>query len=389
MVKLERNWIWLAWALWSITLVVLAGMIVTHPLERSMTPIYHDAVQHWWARQPVYTDPTGFNYLPAFLPVFGLFAWLPVVACELLWRLLAMLGLYSGLWRYCGFLTTTNQQRAFAVATALSLPLSVSALRNGQSSAQLAACLVLAACCLHRQRWWSATLWLSLALVCKPLGIPAIGLAVMAFPRLWWRTALGVTVVLVGPYLFAPPDYVNTLYLAFADNLAQCADAGGRTFADLNGVLAAVDLELTGTPSFLVRFAAGVVMAVACWFLRGRRSSIPLPLLWLALTGIYIMLFTPMNEANSYVMLAPALGLWAWWHVEQNATRTFQVMAAMCVTMMFLPDLIGLFVGKQGGHEFGKFWNPLMTLGFLGILLWRVKLATPGMQSTCGEPVPT
>lgn len=386
--QLERNWIWAAWALWWITLVVIASMIVAQPLARSVTPIYHSAVTNWWAHQAAYTDPAGFNYLPAFLPVFGLFAWLPVVACELLWRLVAMVGLYWGLWRYCGFLTTTNQQRAFAVATALSLPLCFSALRNGQSSAQLAACLVLAVCCLQRQRWWLATLWLSLALVCKPLGIPAIGLAVMAFPRLWWRTALGVTVVLLGPYLLAPPDYVNALYVAFADNLAQCADPGGRTFADLNGVLAAVDLKLTGTPSFLVCFAAGVAMAAACWFSRGLRSSIPLPLLWLALTGIYIMLFTPMNEANSYVMLAPALGLWAWWHLEQKARRTFQVIAAMCVTMMFLPDLIGLFVGKQGGHEFGKFWNPLMTLGFLGILLWRVKLATPEMRLTRGEQVP-
>ena len=285
-------------------------------------------------------------------------------------------------------MTASNQQRAFAAVTALSLPICLSALRNGQSSAHLAACLVLAAWCLHRERWWWSTLWLCLALVCKPLAIPAIALAVMAFPRLWWRTAIGVTVVLVGPYLLAPPDYVNDLYVAFANNLTQCFDTSGRTFADLNGVLMPLNLTLTGTPSLVVRIVAGASMAVACWFARSLGSDIRRSLLWLGFTGVYIMLFTPMNEANSYVMLAPALGLWAWWHVEQKETLTIRALTAMSLTMMFLSDVIGLALGKDSGSEFAKFWNPLMALAFLGILLWRMRRAHLGLRFKHAEPAP-
>ncbi|WP_300320802.1 glycosyltransferase family 87 protein [Accumulibacter sp.] len=390
MTDVERRWNWMAWGLWLITIAVIAAMVIGSPLERSMTPGYHHAVANWWARQPVYTGPTGFNYLPIFLSLFGLFAGLPIVAGELLWRAVAVVGLYAGLWRYCGVLAVGDRQRAFAVITALSLPLCFSALRNGQSSAQLAACLVLAAWCLHRQRCWWATLWLSLALVCKPLGLPAIGLAVMAFPGLWWRMAIGVAVVLVGPFLFVPPDYATGLYVDFANNLAQCLDPGGRTFADLNGVLRPFGLTLDGMPSLLVRVAAGLAMAAACWFTRRLACQTDRALLWLGFTGIYIMLFTPMNEANSYVMLAPALALWAWRYLEQGATRTFRVFVALCVTMMFLPDLVGLAIGKQGGHEFGKFWNPLMTLAFLAILAWRMRCSYRELQGrgTHGEQAP-
>ncbi len=104
---------------------------------------------------------------------------------------------------------TKDRYRYFVFVTVLSLPLCLSALRNGQSSAHLAACLVLAACCLHKQHWWWATLWLSLVLVCKPLGFLAIGLAVMAFPHLMLRAAMGTAIVLLSPYLFAQALYAN------------------------------------------------------------------------------------------------------------------------------------------------------------------------------------
>jgi hypothetical protein len=124
---------------------------------------------------------------------------------------------------------------------------------------------------------------------------------------------------------------------------------------------------------------------VGCWFVGGLGADIRRAFLWLGFTGIYIMLFTPMNETNSYVMLAPALGLWAWWHVAHGATRTAQVIAAMPLTMALLPNLIRPVFGKINGNEFAKFWDPLLTLIFLGILLWRMKRAPADLRHDRGE----
>jgi hypothetical protein len=383
--RTERRWAWIGWALWLIPGLVIAVLVAVQPHHRTVTPIYHEAVANWWARQPVYTGPSGFNYLPLFLPLFGLFGWLPFVVCDVLWRWAALAGLGIGLWRCSGLMVDRNRFRAFTIVTVLSLPICLSALRNGQSSAQLAASLVLATWCLHTQRWGWATLWLCLSLVCKPLGIVAVGLALMTFPRLWWRLAIGLAVVAAAPYLFGPPAYVNGQYAAFAKNISQCFDTSRRSFADLNGILMVLNLKLTGLPSLIVRAAAGAALAVACWFAGTFGADLRRAFLWLGFTGAYIMLFTPMNESNSYVMLAPALGLWAWWHVEHGATRTAQALAVMALTMALLPNLIRPVFGRVPGNQFAKFWDPFMALIFLGILLWRMKPAPGGLRQAGGE----
>ena len=53
-------------------------------------------------------------------------------------------------------------------------------------------------------------------------------------------------------------------------------------------------------------------MALGLWLMEARRLGEPFRAMFLlALSTSYLMLFNPMNESNSYVILAPALGLWA------------------------------------------------------------------------------
>jgi hypothetical protein len=126
-------------------------------------------------------------------------------------------------------------------------------------------------------------------------------------------------------------------------------------------------------------------MAMVCWFVGVLGADFRRVLIWLGLTGVYIMLFTPMNEVNSYVMLAPALGLWTYWHVIQGARRTALAIAALSVSMVLLPNFVRPLFGHHIGNEFGKFWCPLMTLVFLGILLRRMK---HGPERKAPQPAP-
>ena len=92
-----------------------------------------------------------------------------------------------------------------------------------------------------------------------------------------------------------------------------------------------LDLKLTGMTSLTVRIAAGGAMAIGCLLARNYGSDMWRTMLWLGLSAGYIMLFTPMNEANSYVILAPSLGLWAWWHFENGSPWTAKFIGLMCV----------------------------------------------------------
>ena len=74
----------------------IASLLFRQGMARSMTPIYHDAVDHWLARAPLYYGPKEFNYLPVFVQLFRPFHQLPVPTGDIAWRLLAMAGLFAG-----------------------------------------------------------------------------------------------------------------------------------------------------------------------------------------------------------------------------------------------------------------------------------------------------
>ena len=124
-----------------------------------------------------------------------------------------------------------------------------------------------------------------------------------------------------------------------------------------------------------MRVAAGGLTA-ALWWLGARRLREPLAGLWLyALATAYLMLFNPMNEENSYGILAPALGAWGAFFLFSPEAREARglgwAIVVMALTMALLPNIV-----RPWFHNyFALFWHPLMTLVFLALLacfVWRL-----------------
>jgi len=171
--------------------------------------------------------------------------------------------------------------------------------------------------------------------------------------------------VLLFPLLFGPPDYVIEQYRNAFHNLQECAAPTNREFADVNGVLRIIDMSVQGTASTLLRATAGGLFAafgfLALRPLRGRERVLG----WLAISAGFLMLFNPMNEANSYVIIAPVLALWVW-HLFSTGQRAIGwTLVAMVVSMSLLPGLLHPWLGNR----FAMSWHPTMTLVFLVILV--------------------
>jgi len=84
-----------------------------------------------------------------------------------------------------------------------------------------------------------------------------------------------------------------------------------------------------------------------------------------ALVTSYLMVFNPMTEANSYVILAPAMGCWAAWALGDGEKRTAGwVIAGMALSMGLLPNLLRPFFG----NSFALFWHPMMAIVFVVIV---------------------
>jgi len=349
-------------------MLVIAGLVIARPNKRTLTPLYEETVQNWWAQQPLYKGPSGINYLPHFAVLYGPYHAAGRVVGGIFWRWTAAAGLAAGLWFFCRGISESDRVRAFVIVSAISLPLALIALQNGQANAHLGAALLLAAWCLKTKRWNSAVALLWVATCIKPLGLAAIGLAWATYPHLWWRLAIGLPVFLGFPFLFGPPAYVWGQYLGAWENLRRCSEVTQHRFADLNGLLRTFGIPLTDKASLAVRALAGMLLMLLCWRVSRRETEPRRALIFLSAAGGFLMLFNPMTEANSYVIFAPVLGLMAWWELDRGSKRLGWLFAAMALTMGLLPNLLHPFFG----HYFSLAWHPAMTLGFLLIIAWQV-----------------
>lgn len=360
------RWNAAAWALWMVPLLVICIAVVAKPGNHSLTSLYQDAVARWWSRKTLYAGPGGMNYLPQFAIFFTPYYLLGQAVGDILWRGTAAAGLALGILFFCRAPALAARPRAFFWVSLLAMPLCLQALQFGQANAHFAAALLLAAWCLSVQRWWAAVVFLGLATAIKPLGIAAIGLAWAAYPRLWWRLGIGLALLLALPFAFGPLGYVWSQYLACADNLRQCSAVTEHRFADLNGLLRTFGIAMGGQASLLVRATAGVLLMFLCWGFARRHPEPLRALVWLGATAGFLMLFNPMTEANSYAVVAPVLGLIAWWNFARGGRTVGWILAGVASSMGLLPEpLRPLF-----GNYFALAWYPAMTLGFLGLLAW-------------------
>jgi len=359
------HWCLLAGALWLVPFMVITVTVIHRPEKRSVTPLYHAAVTRWASHKALYDGPSGMNYLPTFVPIFAPFHALPLEIAEVLWRGTAMLGLAWGLaWlldrRACDF------PKQFALATLLCVPLCLGAIRNGQANAHLGAALLLAAGALRHERWWTAAWLLALSVALKPLGLAAVGLAFAAYPAMWWRLGITVSSIVALPLVFAPADYGLSQYQLALVNLKNCAEVTEHRFADLNGIFRTFGAPLSTKVSLAVRAGASLVFAASCWLVVRRTEAEERAVGWLAAAAGYLMLFNPMNEANSYVILAPALALWTLRFRTKNHSVVGWTLVGALATMSLLPNLLRPWLG----NHFALAWHPFMTAVFLGLLCW-------------------
>ena len=363
----DRSQMMLAVLLWLLPLVVVSIMVAHNPLQRTVTPVYQHACADWWAGRGMYTGSGGYHYPPQFALIFSPFYWLPVPAGDILWRFCGWVLLAAGVWRFQRELFGADIARAFLYASLLTMPLCLAALQNGQANAIFAALTLHAAACMPRRQWWPAAALMVLAIGIKPLGVVLLLLSVVVYAPLRWRVVPALAALFLLPFLFAPADYVIAQYHAFLTNMQVLAALAEHRFADIGGVIRTFGWELPSGISNLMRVAAGG-LTLGLWVMGARRLCGTFRALWLlALTAGYLMLFNPNNEPNSYVILAPALGIWAVAALNSSRTRRLGwLMASISLSMSLLPNLLR----PVFGNYFALFWHPVMTAVFIGILIY-------------------
>ena len=373
-------WLWLTLA--GIVCFVV-GMSIRTGQERSVTGAYQSAVVHWFAGEPLYNmEGHGFLYLPQAALAFAPWAFLPHTASELLWRLCMIAVLAASVSRLTRLLGGDGHW--FFVVTVASVVLAWGCARNGQSTLLITGLMILAAVDLSEERWWRATLLLTLAFAFKPLALVMILLAAVVYPRTSWRLAIGLLIVGLVPFATQRPDYVISQYRACVENLDVTFQVGENGYwAQVFGMLQVAGIDLPSPVRTGLRLVAAVSTLFACWqaarTLTAQRAAFYL----FSFTTCYLMLFNSRTEGNTYTMIGPVYGLLlaeaAFALKDRKATIW---LAAAVVLTLANYELAVLFTSRESA-----IWiAPLVCIAVTGYLVRRliqeIRTATPNEKTS-------
>ncbi len=358
----------LAVTVWLIALLVVCIMVFLAPSERSVTPVYHTAVENWLAGDSLFTDG-HLHYFPQFVFIFMPFHFMKVPYGDILWRILSVFLLVGGLWRMVTLVRQPMGENLFFLYTTLvALGPSLGAIRNGQANVIFAAITIHAAVCLVRSQWWPASLLLLGAIVVKPIGLVMLFLSVLVYRAIIWWVALGIVIYIAIPFLFAGESYVFSQYRQSLEHLFAVSVTTEHRFADINGLLRTLGIGLAGSTSQIIRLGAGVLTALL-WLIGSQQiRGLVRACFLLGMTTTYLMLFNPMTEGNSYVIVAPSIALYAASFFSIQKLRPLGWgLAFMSFSIYPLPEIV-----HRLDEHFGLWWCPAMMLIFFALLVSTV-----------------
>jgi alpha-1,2-mannosyltransferase len=307
----EARTLRLALFVWAVYAAIIAGIVAVQPDRRTVTPEYREACEEWWGAQDIYeVRMHGYLYLPHAAILYTPFAALPVRVGEPLWRLVSLGLLAWSIWRLSKTFGGGRAGLWFLIATVSALPASFSSARNGQMNLTMAALLAMAAMDLGIRAWNRASLSLLLSFALKPLGIVPCLLAGGCYIRpMVWRLALGAVLLGAVSFVHWKPGFVASQYELFVQTMQIAGKPKQPLFCDIQGMLLFFGTPLPDPLMTAVRVLAALgTLVVACLAMR-RYDPARGAFTCMLLAVWYLLLFNPRTETNSYVLLAPYVGI--------------------------------------------------------------------------------
>ena len=348
---------------------------------QSVVPIYAMAGERWWNGEPLYDPPPDpldvYRNPPGFAAVFAPLAQLPPRFVGLLWRFMGIALFMHGLRRFLAAVGPPLPPRAEATVWIVAAFLVLPAFNNGQVNLPLVAAALQGAAAAMRAEWWRASAWLMLAVWLKgyPIALAAL-IALLAPARLGWRMPLVLTALLAWPFACQDPRYVLDQHDAFWS--ATQADERGeapleRTMKGWTYLVRAGRGEFV--PPTVLRAAAAVSgLSLAAVVLLAARRTGATPGLYarvLCLGLLWMVLFGPATESNTYSILAPA----GWLLVGPRLPSAAKAIAGLGIGLLLAILLSGAFP-SHSDHTLAAL-QPLGALLLFGVAVWESLGASP------------
>ena len=246
--------------------------------------------------------------------------------------------------------------------------------------------MLLAVSAVARSRWNMATLWLLLAVMLKPIALAPALLAAACFAPLRLRLAGGCLLCLGAAWIHPDPGYVTAEYRHFWEKFLLAGQPAQNTFSDFFGMLWHWGIHPAPAVISGIRALAAIMsLALSLHVMRRFRGNVQAQAFGvMLLAALYLMLFNPRTEENSYVILAGFTALMAGRAILEDYLEDAG-RPALLLTLFTL----ALAVECYGYPIFPltKIWfKPLATLAFSIVLVaWNfslLKFPQQGIRAT-------
>ena len=337
--SMRNRWNVLAFTMLGLVFGGMALYLVFHPMRTGVVPNYRMAATNWWEGWKIYagSGTHGFLYFPTFIMLFTPFNLIrPHVLGEILWRLFGFSLLAVALWRLASLIRQKyGSDRAFLAMVLLAVPASLASINNGQTNLPLSACLALSVLALCEERWWTASIFLTVCVILKPIALAPFLLTFVAFPQARRPLVacfaafalLGIAHVNMGYALQRWQKCLVKIFFAYhPENLRV---------SDLFGMLQKFGIVIPDLAQSLVR-ASAALGALGFVFWSHRRGRLEGAwALWVASVMIFTI-FNPRVETNSYVLASPLIAFISAGHLLNPKGNKWVgwILAFSCIGLM-------------------------------------------------------
>ena len=379
-IPLSIRWAVVVW------IALIAGVLLrvafSGPTVQSVLPIYMLAGERWWNAESLYAPPPGtmdvFRNPPGFAALFAPLSQLPILSVALAWRALGIGLLFLGLRRFLAAVQPVPlPPRAVATVWITAAFLALPAVNNGQVNTFIAVAALHGIASAIRGGWWAASGWLMFATWLKGYPIALAGLAALLAPlRLGWRMPVVLIGLLAWPFAIRNTEYVREQFSEFW-RVAQLDDRSQapleRTMRGWTYLVRIATGECVGH-GMMQLVAAGAGLALAALVLLAARRIGATPGLYartLMLALLWMVLFGPATESNTYSILAPV----GWLLVGVRLPRAARFAAALGIGLLILGVLRGAF--PQDPEFSLSSVQPIGALLLLGVAVWELIFGLP------------
>ena len=374
---------YLLWGIWILfALITIIAKLDTPPSSGNVFNIYREAGIDWRNGDELY-DSKRFLYFPTAAIPFAPLSTLSFKSGGAIWRLVNILVFALGIFFITKSATRkpSHQVGMFALSSIIAVALSWSAARHAQMTLMMSGTMMLACVLLERKRWFAAGVCLATAVALKPLAVALLLVAVVVYPKVIFSTVLSLIFFLLLPFVTQDSSYVLQQYLEFPEVLKIAATrAQTHPFVQIFWLFKSFGLSVSENFQLIIRGFFALLTLIAAWQMHIERTKIPAAIMIYAILSSYILLFGCGTEANTYAMIAPAVGILLSDSLK-NKNRREIFGYTLALTLLLVSRY---FSNTFPGTPLAMF-KPYATLIVTGLIISRLEFGNNPLRKAIGK----